>query len=99
MKNSGTKKKREIKEPTKSMADYYGKLFTRNQSKWIRRSKLEPHHLGSEFHFEGDQAKLIGSMNSEEVILHLVNENKFWVVSIDDVTKEILKEVEDLDQN
>ncbi len=92
MTNTDTKKKREIKEPSVSMADYYGKLFKRNQSKWIRRSKLEPEHLGSEFFFEGDTAKLIGSMNSEEVILKLENENKFWVVHIDDVTREILKE-------
>lgn len=92
MKKDTIRKTREIKEPTKSMLDYYGKLFKRNQSKWIRRSKLESEHLGSEFVFSGEIAILIGSMTSEEVILHLPVENKYLVAHIDDVTKEILKE-------
>jgi hypothetical protein len=90
MKNNQPKKKREIKEPTESMSNYYGGLFKRNQSKWIRRSKLEPTHLEIEFNFEGTPAKIIGSMNSEEVILHLIESNKYIVTHIDGVTQEIL---------
>ena len=90
MKKNQSQKKREIKEPTESMSDYYGDLFKRNQSKWMRRSKLEPVHLGIEFNFEGTPAKIIGSMNSEEVILHLIESNKYVVTHIDGVTQEIL---------
>lgn len=84
-------KKRQIKEPTKSMGDYYGKMFSRNQSKWIRRSKLEPDHLGCEFSLEGEKAKLIGTLNPEDVIVQLIESNEFWVVHIDDVTPLILQ--------
>ena len=90
MKKNQSQKKREIKEPTESMSDYYGDLFKRNQSKWMRRSKLEPTHLEIEFNFEGTPAKIIGSMNSEEVILHLIESNKYVVTHIDGVTQEIL---------
>ena len=58
MKKNQSQKKREIKEPTESMSDYYGDLFKRNQSKWMRRSKLEPTHLEIEFNFEGTPAEL-----------------------------------------
>lgn len=89
------KTKREIKPPTSGMLDYYSKLFKRNQSKWIRRSKLEPDHLGSEFMLGDQKAVLVGSMNSEEVVISTMDENKFFVAHIDDVTKEILGKIED----
>lgn len=92
MTKNTSKKTREIKEPTKGMLDFYSNLFKRNQSKWIRRSKLEPTHLGVEFEFNGEQAKIIGSMNSEEVVLQLTESNRYLVTHIDGVTQEILGE-------
>jgi len=90
MANLAGKRRRKIKEPTESMRKYYGDLFIRNQSKWIRRSKLEASHLGTNFEFEGENVNLIGSMTSEEVILQLIEANEYLVVHIDDVTREIL---------
>jgi hypothetical protein len=90
MANLAGKRRRKIKEPTDSMRKYYGDLFVRNQSKWMRRSKLEPSHLGTNFQFEGDEANLVGSMTSEEVLLHLTEANEYLVVHIDDVSREIL---------
>jgi hypothetical protein len=90
MANLAGKRRRKIKEPTESMRKYYGDLFIRNQSKWIRRSKLEASHLGTNFEFEGENVNLMGSMTSEEVILQLIESNEYLVVHIDDVTREIL---------
>lgn len=90
MTKNTSKKAREIKEPTKGMLDFYSNLFKRNQSKWIRRSKLEPSHLGIEFDFNDEKAIIIGSMNSEDVVLHLIESNKYLVTHIDGVTQEIL---------
>jgi len=85
------KRRRKIKEPTDSMRKYYGDQFLRNQSKWIRRSKLETDHLGIEFTFEGENAILVGSMTSEEVLLHLTSDDEYMIVHIDDVSRAILE--------
>jgi sensor histidine kinase regulating citrate/malate metabolism len=85
------KKRRRIKEPTDSMRKYYGDQFVRNQSKWIRRSKLEPSHLGNSFTFEKEEAILLGSMTSEEVLVHFTESDEYIVIHIDDVTRAILE--------
>lgn len=87
------KKIREIKEPTENMLSFYEKLFLRNQSKWIRRSNLQQSHLGSEFIFEGETHKLIGSSNSMEVIIKNQKSDKYFIVPIDEVTRCILNTV------
>jgi hypothetical protein len=84
------KKIREIKEPTQNMLDFYEKLFLRNQSKWIRRSHLEQSHLGSEFVLEGEKYKLLGSSSSMEVVIKNQKSDKYFIVSIDEVTRSIL---------
>lgn len=90
MTKNNSKKIREIKEPTKGMVSFYSNLFDRNQSKWIRRSKLEPTHLNCEFNFEGQRAIILGAMNSEEIVLHFLETNQYFVTHIDGVTQEIL---------
>ena len=85
------KRRRRIKEPTDSMRKYYGEQFVRNQSKWIRRSKLEPSHLGTTFTFEKEEAVLVGSMTSEEVLVHFKESDEYMVIHIDDVTRTILE--------
>lgn len=85
------KKRRRIKEPTDSMRKYYENQFVRNQSKWIRRSKLDPSHLGTSFSFEKENAILVGSMDSEEVLVYFTESDEYMVIHIDDVTRSILK--------
>ena len=84
------KKPRKIKEPTDSMKEYYEKLYLRNQSKWMRRSKLEQSHLGSEFVFLKESHKLLGSSSSTEVVLENLVNGEYYIVHIDDVTSIIL---------
>jgi len=91
MANLSGKRRRKIKEPTDSMRKYYADLFVRNQSKWMRRSKLEASHLETNFSFEGENSTLIGSLSSEEVLLHITEANEYIVVHIDDVSREILE--------
>lgn len=85
------KRRRKIKEPTDSMRKYYGNQFIRNQSKWMRRSKLEPSHLGISFSFENETAIIVGSMDTEEVLVHFTESNEYMVIHIDDVTRAILE--------
>lgn len=85
------KQPKRIKEPTDSMRNHYENLYMRNQSKWMRRSKLEQSHLGAEFLFEGENHKLIGSSSSTEVIIENLSTSEFFIAHIDDVTSCILK--------
>jgi hypothetical protein len=81
---------KKIKQPTSSMSKYYKDLFIRNQSKWIRRSKLEPSHIDSEFLLEGSKYFLRGSVNSNQVLIESVETAEFMMVNIDLVTDSIL---------
>ncbi len=85
------KGRKKIKEPTESMRKHYGEIFLRNQSKWIRRSKLETGHLGTSFLFEGEDAILVGSISSDQVLLHLTEADEYMIVHIDDVSRAILE--------
>ena len=62
-----------VKAPGKELLKYYATLYERNQSKWIRRSSLEPEHLGSEFIFEDKNLKLEGSVDP---LLMLVSDSE-----------------------
>ena len=81
-----------IKQPTDSMMKHYEGLFSRNQSKWMRRSKLEQDHLGGEFIFEGQNHKLLGSISSNEVVITNLETGEYFIAHIDDVTACILTE-------
>jgi hypothetical protein len=72
------------------MSKYYKDLFIRNQSKWIRRSKLEPTHIDSEFFLDGEKYFLRGSVNSNQVLIESEATNDFMMVNIDLVTDSIL---------
>ena len=53
-----------VREPSKELIDFYEKLYHRNQSKFIRRSSLEPSHLGTEFEYDGKKLTLLGSVDA-----------------------------------
>ncbi len=81
-----------VKEPTPAMSKYYRDLYNRNQSKWIRRSKLEPTHIDSGFNFEDETFQLVGSISSTEVLIKNVETNDHFTINIDYVTEAILGE-------
>lgn len=79
-----------FKEPTAAMSKYYKDLFIRNQSKWIRRSKLEPSHVDQEFTLDGEKFYLRGSVNPTQVLIESESSKQFMTVNIDLVTQSIL---------
>lgn len=81
---------KKIKPPHDSMEKYYQNLFNRNQIKWIRRSKMEQSHLGSEFVLEGLKYSLIGSVSSTEVVVKNIESGEFFMVHIDPVSAAVL---------
>lgn len=81
-----------FKEPTVAMSKYYKDLYIRNQSKWIRRSKLEPSHIDSEFILDGEKFYLRGSVNPTQVLIESDTTKQFMMVNIDLVTESILGE-------
>jgi hypothetical protein len=84
---------RNINEPSDTLKEHYARLYKRNQQKFIRRSKLEPEHLGLEFGYDDKTLKLIGSLDSILMVVLDVNENKYYRVHSDVVTDGILKGV------
>ena len=81
---------KKMKEPTPAMAKHYRDLFSRNQSKWIRRSKLEPNHIDSGFNLGDQTFQLVGTVNSSDVLIKNVETNDHFMVDIDYVTDAIL---------
>jgi hypothetical protein len=81
---------KKIKAPHDSMEKYYQDMFNRNQSKWIRRSKMEPSHLGCEFVLEGSTYSLIGSATSTEVVVKNLETSEFFMINIDPVSAAVL---------
>tara|TARA_R110000868_G_scaffold368629_2_gene631722 strand:+ start:1096 stop:1371 length:276 start_codon:yes stop_codon:yes gene_type:complete len=81
---------KKIKPPHDSMEKYYQTMFNRNQSKWMRRSKMEPSHLGIEFDLEGSKYSLIGSATSTEVVIKNIETGEFFMTNIDPVSASVL---------
>jgi hypothetical protein len=79
-----------INPPSKEMKKYYGDLYKRNQMKFIRRSVLEMDHLGSEFDHAGKKYKLIGTMNSLEMVVENLSDQTFHIVDSVVVTNLVL---------
>ena len=79
-----------MREPSDSLKEHYSKMYERNQTKFIRRSKLEMEHLGHEFVHEEKTLKLIGSIDSILMLVVDVNENKYYRIHSDLVTDGIL---------
>jgi hypothetical protein len=78
-----------IKEPFKETLEYYKKLYERNQEKFIRKSLLEPKHLGSEFEYDDKKLTLMGSIDAN---LMLVKDDtgKYYRLDSSPISKIIL---------
>ena len=79
-----------MREPSKDLVEYYKSLYERNQTKFIRRSKLEMEHIGQEFEYDGKTLRLMGSIDSILMLVFDVNENKYYRIHSDFVTNGIL---------
>jgi hypothetical protein len=82
---------RRINPPAQSMRNYYADMFKRNQMKFMRRSLLEPSHVGSEFTIDGQNYQLIGAGNPTEMVVKNLEDGTFYMVHSDIVTAAILK--------
>ena len=78
-----------IKEPFKETLEYYKSLYERNQDKFIRKSMLEVKHFGSEFEFDGKKLTLMGSIDSNLMLVKDEN-NKYYRLDSSPITKIIL---------
>ena len=74
---STEKEFKSMREPSDSLKEYYLKMYERNQTKFIRRSKLEMEHIGQEFEYDGKTLSLIGSIDPILMLVFDGNENKF----------------------
>jgi hypothetical protein len=76
--------------PSDSMKEYYGNLFKRNQMKFMRRSPLEPSHLGSEFTIDGIQYYLVGTISPAEMIIENLEDGSCYIIHCDYATRLVL---------
>lgn len=81
---------RAIKEPTPGIKEHYAEYYRRNQSKFMRRSKLEIQHLGEEFSFDGKKFKLLGAVDPKLMFVVDLDENRYYFLHSDIVTDRIL---------
>lgn len=77
---------KEVIEPSEGVMTSYKKLYKRNQSKWMRRSKLEVSDLDKEFGWDGKNYILEGAIDSLNMIVKETESNKYYRVHIDLVT-------------
>ena len=87
---STEKEFKSMREPSDSLKEYYIKMYERNQTKFIRRSKLEMEHIGQEFEYDGKTLSLIGSIDPILMLVFDGNENKYYRIHSDLVTEGIL---------
>jgi hypothetical protein len=81
---------KQINEPSDSIKKHYAKLYERNQNKFIRRSKLEQVHLGSEFNHDGRALRLIGSADGDRMVVVDESDNTYYFIHSDIPTNAIL---------
>ena len=81
---------KKITTQSEEMQKYYANMFTRNQTKFMRRSLLEPSHVGSEFIIDGQNYQLIGAGNPTEMVVKKLDDGTFHMVHSDIVTSAIL---------
>ena len=74
---------KQVVEPSESVMESYRKLFNRNQSKWMRRSKLEISDLGKDFIWEDKVYILEGSIDAINMIVRESESNKYYRVHTD----------------
>lgn len=77
------KQMKEVVAPSPGVLDSYKKLYKRNQTKWMRRSKLEVSHLDLEVEIEGSTYVLEGSIDSSMMIIRSKETGKFYRVYSD----------------
>jgi hypothetical protein len=77
------KQMKEVVAPSPGVLDSYKKLYRRNQTKWMRRSKLELQHLDKEVEIEGVTYVLEGSIDSSMMIIRDKETGKFYMVYSD----------------
>lgn len=81
---------KKITTQSEEMQKYYANMFTRNQTKFMRRSLLEPSHVGSEFTIDGQHYQLVGAGNPTEMVVKNMGDGTFHMVHSDIVTSAIL---------
>ena len=74
---------KELVAPSPGVLDSYKELYKRNQTKWMRRSKLEVEHLDKEVDIEGSTYILEGSIDSSMMIIRNKETGKFYRVYSD----------------
>jgi len=81
---------KKITTQSEEMQKYYANMFRRNQTKFMRRSLLEPSHVNSEFSVDGQLYQLIGAGNPTEMVVKNLEDGTFHMVHSDIVTSAIL---------
>ena len=81
---------KKINEPSESIKKHYAKMYERNQNKFIRRSKLEQSHLGSEFLYDNRTLKLIGAADGDRMVVVDESDNTYYLIHSDIPTNAIL---------
>jgi len=74
---------KQVVEPSESVMESYRKLFNRNQSKWMRRSKLEPSDLGRDFIWMDKTYTLEGAIDAMNMLVRETESNKYYRVHSD----------------
>lgn len=82
---------KKITAQSDQMQKYYADMFRRNQTKFMRRSLLEPSHVNSEFTIDGNPFQLIGAGNPTEMVVKNLNDGTFYMIHSDIVTAAILQ--------
>jgi biotin-(acetyl-CoA carboxylase) ligase len=82
---------KKINTPAETILKHYENLYKRNQNKFIRRSKLEPEHLGSEFKYKKKNLKIVGSIDERQLIVVDTADETYYMIHIDIPTDKILK--------
>lgn len=82
---------KKITTQSDQMQKYYADMFRRNQTKFMRRSLLEPSHVNSEFTIDGNPFQLIGAGNPTEMVVKNLNDGTFFMIHSDIVTAAILQ--------
>jgi hypothetical protein len=77
---------KQVIEPSESLMVSYRKLFNRNQSKWMRRSKLELSDLGKDFIWEDKTYTLEGAIDAMNMLVRETESHKYYRVHSDLVT-------------
>lgn len=78
---------KQVMQPSNSLMESYKKLFNRNQSKWMRRSKLEISDLGKDFIWEDKNYTLEGAIDAMNMIVREIESDKYYRVHIDLVSE------------